>query len=74
MSDNPYIGNVSGVFEVKMRFEDEQFMLIEQTRGYDIQSLIGNSGGYLGLFLGCAILQLPQGFSLIWNIIKSLKM
>ena len=74
LSDNPYIRNMNGIFEIKMRFEDEQFMLIEQTRGYDIESLIGNSGGYLGLFLGCAVLQIPQSFSFMLKLVKSWKL
>ena len=68
---DPYIKNMKGVFEVKMRFGDESFMLIKQTRDYDIQSLIGNAGGYLGLFLGCAILQIPQALKYTMEWINS---
>ena len=70
LSYNPYTRDMKGIFEVKMRFEAERFMLIEQTRSYDIESLIGNSGGYLGLFLGCAILQIPQGLAFMFKLVK----
>ena len=56
-----------GVFVLKMRYEDETFMAIEQSRAYTIQSLVGNAGGYLGLFLGYAILQIPQFIALFYN-------
>ena len=47
-------------FMVNIRFEDSSFMEIKHVRAFDIESLIGNAGGYLGLFTGYAILQLPS--------------
>ena len=47
-------------FNVVILFEDSSFMEIKHVRAFDIQSLIGNSGGYLGLFTGYALLQLPS--------------
>ena len=79
MVDDPEKGNgeeyieMRGIFEVKMKFEDETFLLIQQTRDFDIQSLVGNSGGYLGLFLGCAILQIPQGIKNVIDWAKNVK-
>ena len=49
----------TGMFEVLLQFQGNSFMLIEQTRAFDIQSLVGNAGGYVGLFLGVALMQLP---------------
>ena len=46
-------------FKVLIEFPDSSFMEIKHVREFDIQSLIGNSGGYLGLFTGYALLQLP---------------
>ena len=40
------------VFEVLLEFLDETYMEIEQAKAYDGQSLVGNAGGYIGLFLG----------------------
>ena len=31
-------------------------------RAMDIQTLVGNAGGYIGLFLGYSFLQIPQAF------------
>ena len=54
-------------FKVIIRFEDSSFMEIKHVRAFDIQSLIGNSGGYLGLFTGYAVLQLPN---LVYLMVK----
>ena len=35
-------------------------MYVEQTRALDGLGLFGNAGGYLGMFLGCALMQLPD--------------
>ena len=35
-------------------------MVVEQTRALTGLGLFGNAGGYLGMFLGCAIMQLPE--------------
>ena len=34
----------------------------QQIRAYDFESLVGDVGGYMGLFLGYAILNLPNLF------------
>ena len=47
-------------FMVIIRFEDSSFMEIKHVRAFDIESLIGNAGGYLGMFTGYAILHLPS--------------
>ena len=39
-------------------------------RAIDIHSLIGNSGGYVGLLLGVSILQVP---SLLLQVVKKVK-
>ena len=66
--------NISGAYEIQMRFEEEGYMLMEQTRDYDIQSLVGNSGGYLGLFLGYAVLQIPQGVNCLMHRMRRLQL
>jgi hypothetical protein len=35
-------------------------MYVEQTRALSGIGLFGLAGGYLGLFLGCALMQLPD--------------
>ena len=68
-SFNEYHNNINGkqfgaddtddAFEINVMFQGTTFTQIEQARAYDFQNLVGNAGGYVGLFLGAAISQLP---------------
>ena len=40
------------VFEILFEFPDATYLEIEQTMAYDTQTLIGNIGAYIGMFLG----------------------
>ena len=72
-SFNEYYNNIDGkqlgaddtgdVFEINVMFQGTTFTQIEQARAYDFQNLVGNAGGYVGLFLGAAISQLPGAVS-----------
>ena len=46
------------------------FREIKQIVAYDIDSLYGNIGGYMGLFLGYALLNLPTLFLILFGSIK----
>ena len=48
------------IFELSLNFQGETYMEIEQARAYDLERLIGNAGGYIGVFLGVALIQLPS--------------
>ena len=41
-------------------FEDAGIKEIKQIRAFGISSLVGNVGGYIGLFLGFSIIQFPS--------------
>ena len=43
-------------------FSDSNFKEIKQVMAFGIENLIGNIGGYIGLFLGLSIVQLPNLF------------
>ena len=58
------------VIQVQLTFQGERYMVITQVRAYDGQSLIGNAGGYVGLFLGVALIQLPAAFQYFFQILK----
>ena len=45
---------------ITLLYANSKFKEMKQVRAYDVQSLIGNAGGYIGLFLGYALLQLPE--------------
>ena len=48
-------------------FSGKTFMEVEQTKALTGLGLLGNSGGYLGMFLGYAMIQLPDLVSLLYN-------
>ena len=60
------VAEATEMFEIAMLFQGNTFMLIEQTRSYDGQTLVGNAGGYVGLFLGVALMQLPTAMRRIF--------
>ena len=59
-------------FKIVIEFDDSTFMEIRHVRAFDIESLIGNSGGYLGLFTGYALMQVPSLINLISKGLKHL--
>ena len=79
-SFNEYYNNINGadhgvgeetdVFLFSFMFQGSTFTEIEQIRAYNFQSLIGNAGGYVGLFLGAAISQIPSAILRIKRYFK----
>ena len=62
----------TSMFKMMIEFQGETFMEIEQTRSYDIQNLVGNAGGYVGLFLGAALMQLPTGMGRLYRWLRAI--
>ena len=48
----------------------EHYMEVKHVRQYNFESLVGNAGGYLGLFLGYALLQLPEFIRSVFLSVK----
>ena len=48
-------------------FERAIYREISNFRSYDFEGLIGNGGGYVGLFLGFAVWQIPDFASFVYN-------
>ena len=72
--DDDIIEGVNGTdphFSLSITALDTTFKLIELVRAYDIQSLIGNAGGYIGIFLGYALYQMPGAFMHVWECISN---
>ena len=46
-------------------FLESNFKEIKKVRAFGIESLVGNVGGYVGLFLGFSIIQLPTFFMVL---------
>ena len=58
-------------FSLSITALDTTFKLIELVRAYDVQSLIGNAGGYIGIFLGYALYQMPGAIWYLWEYVKN---
>ena len=64
--------NVDEIIIIGIDIMDQLFNQIEQTSAYNIDNLVGDIGGYFGLFLGYAISQIPSTLLMLVNIIKNL--
>ena len=58
---------------IGLRIGDPYFKEIKQVRAFGFENLIGNIGGYIGLFLGCSIVQLPTFCLFVYHKIVPLK-
>ena len=64
---NVKIKENQGWFRITVEFLKNEFKEIKQLRAYSAQSLIGNAGGYVGLFVGYTIAELPAMFDMLYN-------
>jgi hypothetical protein len=56
-----YVGkkNVTSWFGISIYFPELSYKEIQQEQAYDIESFVGDAGGYIGLFLGYSFLCIP---------------
>ena len=54
------LGLTDDFFVLNINFQARTFKEIEQMRAYNTQTLVGNAGGYIGLFLGYTIREIPS--------------
>ena len=54
-----FLGFSDDFFVLNVNFQARKFKEIKQVRAYTTQTLIGNTGGYIGLFLGYTIKEIP---------------
>ena len=62
------------VFFVSMMFPDSRYKQIEMLREVNMQSLIGNAGGFVGICVGYSILQFPNLLLMIHGKLKAFTM
>ena len=60
----------NGSFWIKVSFRQSRFTDKIQIRAHTLDDLIGASGGYIGLFLGYALIQVPQFMEFAFHKIK----
>ena len=61
----------TSMFEIELEFQGDTYMEIAQTRSYDVESLVGNGGGYVGLFLGIALMQFPTALRKCYHLLRA---
>ena len=54
------LGFSDDFFVLNINFQSQTFKEIKQVRAYNAQTLVGNAGGYIGLFLGYTIREIPS--------------
>ena len=54
-------------FTISFNLKDLTYKEIRMKRSYDFQVLIGNIGGFIGMFLGYALLMVPGMFKVLFN-------
>ena len=65
------LGGLASWFRVTITFSESYYKNIRQVRAYNVQSLIGNAGGYVGLFVGYTIAELPVLLLTIYQKLKT---
>ena len=50
----------NGVFHLTQKYHQVRFRDTVQAKEYQLDELVGNVGGYMGLFLGYSLIHLPK--------------
>ena len=48
------------VFSIGINIFARRFKEIAQTKAINVETFVGNAGGYIGMFIGCGLLQFPD--------------
>ena len=60
----------TGLYMIRLNMVDRTFKQIEQIAAFNFESLVGNVGGYLGLFLGYAVAEIPASLVVAYISLK----
>lgn len=66
------VNNTKMIYEILVEFEGGTYMEFEHIREITFHSMAGNAGGYVGLFLGCALAHLPDSVAKMWLFVTAL--
>ena len=58
---------------VKFLYADTVYEEIQNTKSFDLESFVSGVGGFIGIFLGYSILQLPELLGLVATLMNNLK-
>ena len=62
--------SLNSSFAIDVRLLMKKYLEIKQIKAYTFTNLVGNVGGYIGLFLGYAILNTPKLGRKLFNVAK----
>jgi hypothetical protein len=62
--------NNTSWFGINLFFPEPSFKEIKQAQSYDLESFVGNAGGYIGLFLGYSLMCIPNMLVKMYRKIK----
>ena len=69
----PLLGKPDDFFLVIIHFQAPVYKEIKQIRAYNLQTLVGNAGGYIGLFLGYTIKEIPVFLRKLFETAKAIR-
>ena len=58
-------------FMILVNFPNLKYREITHVQEYDVESLVGNVGGYIGLFLGYTLLHFPRFVISMFHVVKN---
>jgi len=70
---SPNFGNMNDTFSIKQWYDQIRFRDTIQTKAYPFESLVGNMGGYMGLFLGYSLVQVPNLIEVMVGVVMRQK-
>ena len=59
--------------QLKILYEDNIYEEIQNAKSFDLESFVSGVGGFIGIFLGYSILQLPELFGFFSSLIRNLE-
>ena len=65
--------NVGDDPRVMFLYGDSVYEEIQNTKSFDLESFVSGVGGFIGIFLGYSILQLPELLGLLTSLLRKLR-
>ena len=57
-------------FDINVWFSNSRYKEVSSIREFGVQSLVGNIGGYIGIFIGYALMNVPELIASLFNRIR----
>ena len=60
-------GVEKGKLKLYLSYTTEDFQEIVNVKAFDVETLWSSVGGFIGIFLGYSLLQIPEILTVLWN-------